>query len=65
MSTATSPAATPIAPVRRDWFDRRTRNVVLTVHIVVSVGLRCPTILRSSTPPSTCSVRSPSSSASH
>jgi hypothetical protein len=39
MSTATSPAATPIAPVRRDWFDRRTRNVVLTVHIVVSVGL--------------------------
>jgi hypothetical protein len=39
VSTITSPRATPAAPVRRDSFSRRTRNIVLTVHIVVSVGL--------------------------
>ena len=39
MSTTTEASATPVDPVRRDWFSRRTRNLVLTVHIVVSVGL--------------------------
>ena len=39
MSALASPPASPVERRRPDRFSRRTRNVVLTVHIVVSVGL--------------------------